>query len=298
MSALSFIRELAPVIERRELLRALDSLQEEYDDTLSPILIDVKDVFSGVKLNSPLYRRLDQSFRRFINFNGTTLDVIIRSLENVGGLFDIVRKEIRSLFSVQIATSALSFQRVQLLEFIEGLAFYIRYGRKILMFITAAEARVINNKATPTRWTAPEQDWVNSNMDQFASLYMTMSLPPSKFKASLAKASDAVVAEDTFDLAVQTLGDGKTDPLNLSGFSPRHNPFTILGKILAEMQHIRYKEAQEEHFGLQMRLQEIRELQETDKANPIYQKQITEYEKRISDFEREIEMCEEKAGLR
>ena len=60
----------------------------------------------------------------------------------------------------------------------------------------------------------------------------------------------------------------------------------------------RYNLAKEEYYGLQLRLQELRDIAAGQGANPVIQKQIRQYEVRISDYEFEMAKTIEKAGLK
>ncbi|AEH03517.1 virion structural protein [Pseudomonas phage PhiPA3] len=295
MSLLTYVRSLAPVIERRDLMNIIDNLELEYEDTLAPILADVREAFGGRPLKSMLARRMDVAMRRNVNFSGSVVDVIINSLTNVKSAFEFLRRETRALFSVQFTNSNLTFDRANLLKFVEALAFYVRYGRKFLLYVVGQEAATVG-KATISRWTSAENEWIESNMSQFTALFPTMNLPGSELKSRMSRASSATIDDSTFQLA-QGLGAAKTDPLNLSGFSPRQNPFLIIGKLIAEMQAERYKNAKEEYFGLQLRLQELRELAAGGQANPQLQREIEAYERRASSYEFEIAQIEEKAGI-
>lgn len=295
MSILNYVQQLAPVMERRQLLNVLDQLQTEYDDTLAPLITDVREVFSNVELKSNLAKRMEQILRRNINFNQPALLLMLGSMENIRGNFEVIRKEIRSLFSIQFTNSNLTFDRANLLKFVEGLAFYIRFSRKYLLFLVAKEAAV-HGKATRSNWTSAENDWIDSNMEQFAGLYPAMVLPPQALKQKLNSASSATVDEATFQVAQQSLGLSKTDPLMMAGFSPRQNPFLILGKMIAELQVERYHAAQEEYYGLQLRLEELRQLLANEPTSPVLQKQIEAYERRISSYEYEINKIQERAG--
>lgn len=296
MSILNYVQSLAPVMERRELLNVLDQLQLEYNDTVAPIVADIREAFQGRQLKSNIAKRMEITMRRGINFNSPAIDLVLNSLDNVRGNFEVIRKEIRSLFSIQFTNSNLTFDRANMLKFIEGLAFYIRYGRKYMLFLISQESALVG-KSTRSNWTPIENEWIDTNMEQFAALYPAMILQGQALKQKLNGASNASVNEATYQVAQQTLGLSKTDPLNISGFSPRSNPFLILGKLIAEMQAERYQVAQEEYYALQLRLEELRALQTEKPTSPILQKQIGDYERRISSYEFEISKIEERAGL-
>lgn len=296
MSILSFIESLPAVMERRNVMNVIDQLKMEYDDTIAPFLDDVRAAFQSVEMKSMLAKRMDTVTRRYVSFNGNSFGLILNNLSNIRGVFDIIEKDVKSAFSVQFTNTNMSFERANVLKFIDALAFYIRYARKYMLFVIAQESMAIG-KATPPKWSPAESEWIDTNMDQFAGLYVTMSLPPDQFKARIQKASNAIVDPGTFQIAQQQLGVQKTDPLEMDGFSARINPFLFLGKLMAEMQVKRYHEAKEEFYGLQLRLQELKDIAAGEPANPVVQKQIQAYEKRISEYEFEIHRIEEKAGL-
>lgn len=297
MNILAFVQSLPNVTERRDLIKLLDQIATEYDDTVGPIVSDLTEAFKDVPLKSNLAKRMDGVMRRYVNYTGSSLNIILGTLINVRSCFEIIRKDIRSVFSVSFTNTNLSFDKANILKFIDALAFFIRYARKYMLFLVAAECSALG-KATPPKWTAAESEWIDSNMDQFAGLYVAMSTPPATFKAKLNQASNAMVEEATFQVAQQTLGAGKTDPLEMAGFSPRQNIFMLAGRFIAEMQVERYRLAQDEYYGLQLRLQELRDIQSGQGSNPKIQQQIQQYEKRISDYEFEMSRIEEKAGLK
>lgn len=296
MSLLSFVQSLPNVLERRQVMNVVDQLKLEYDDTISPILDDVRETYQGKQLKSILNKRMDTVTRRFVSFNGDSLTLILNNLTNIRGYFELLERDVKSAFSVQFTNTNMSFERANVLRFIEALAFYIRYARKYLLFLTAQESATIG-KSTAGKWSAAEIEWVDSHMVTFAELYQTMAIQPNEFKARIQRTSNAVIDESTYQVAMQSLGAQKTDPFQMDGFSPRQNPFMMLGKFLAEMQVTRYNEAKEEFYGLQLRLQELRDLSDGQPANPKVQKLIQDYEKRISEYEYELKQIEEKAGL-
>lgn len=296
MSILSFIESLPAVMERRQVMAVVEQLKMEYDDTIAPFIDDVRLAFNQVTMKSMIAKRMDTVTRRYVSFNGNSFNLILNNLTNLRNRFDIIEKDVKSAFSVQFTNTNMSFERANVLKFIEAVAFYIRYGRKFIMFTIAQEAMAAG-KATPPKWTPAESEWIDTNMDQFAGLFVTMSLPANEFKSRLQKASHATVDPSTFQLAQQSLGAQKTDPLEMDGFSPRQNPLMMVGKFLAEMQVSRYHEAKEEFYGLQLRLQELNDIIAGEPANPVIQKQIQAYEKRISEYVYELNMIEEKAGL-
>ena len=296
MSLLSFIQSLPAVLERRQVMNAVDQLKLEYDDTISPILDDVRETFQGKPMKSTLNKRMDTITRRFVSFSGDSLPLILNNLTNIRGYFELLERDVKSAFSVQFTNTNMSFERANVLKFIEALAFYLRYARKYLLFLVGQESAALG-KATAGKWSAAEIEWIDDYMAEFAGLYQTMAIQPNDFKARVQRSSNAIIEESTYQVAMQSLGAQKTDPFQMDGFSPRQNVFMLIGKFFAEMQVTRYNEAKEEFYGLQLRLQELRDLQAGQPANPKVQQLIQSYEKRISEYEYELRQIEEKAGI-
>lgn len=296
MNILGYVKELAPVMERRELLKQLEQLQIEYDDTISPVLMELEEVFSQMSLKSVLNRKIQMAFSKRYNGNKPAVLSLLSSIKVVRGNFDTLKAETKSLFAIQFTNVNLSFSRASLLKYIEAVAFYLRYTRKMALFLVAQEAALLG-KATRQRWSSAETDWVESNIDQYVELYLSMSVTPQQLKQNIRQASEAIVNDETYQVAEQSLGQERIDPLKLDNFSPRHNPFLILGRILAEYQVERYLLSQQELYGLQLRLEELRVLLQGDPTSPTIQKQIEAYENRISDYEFEIAKLEERAQL-
>lgn len=296
MNILGYVKELAPVMERRELLKQLEQLQIEYDDTISPVLMELEEVFSQMSLKSVLNRKIQMAFSKRYNGNKPAVLSLLSSIKVVRGNFDTLKAETKSLFAIQFTNVNLSFNRASLLKYIEAVAFYLRYTRKMALFLVAQEAALLG-KATRQRWSSAETDWVESNINQYVELYLSMSVTPQQLKQNIRQASEAIVNDETYQVAEQSLGQERIDPLKLDNFSPRHNPFLILGRLLAEYQVERYLLSQQELYGLQLRLEELRVLLQGDPTSPTIQKQIEAYENRISDYEFEIAKLEERAQL-
>lgn len=294
MRLLEYVSSLAPFKERKDLLNQIAGLEEEYDTTLGPILPEVRELMLTIDVKSQIGKKYIDTMARTVNYRGNFLELFFRSLENARSSLATVVLEIRRLFAFQFTNTNLTIQRANILKFVDALNFYIRWGRKFMLFLIAQESQA-RGRATSTTWSPAESEWIQSNMDQFVGLYPAMILNPAELKAKLNQASDAEINPETFDLATRSLGDAKIDPLRMSGFSPQQNPFLMLGKRIAEARVARYKAAEEEFKALQHRLLELRELLAGNPTSPVLQKQIKMYEDRLSEFEFELASIENMA---
>lgn len=294
MRLLEYVGSLAPFKERKDLLNQLSELEEEYDSTVAPLLPEVREILLEMPTKSQLGQKYAAAMQRSVNFRGNFLELFFKSMENARGSLTVVYNEIRRLFGFQFTNTNLTIQRANLLKFVDALSFYIRWGRKFILFLITQESQALG-RATSSNWSPAELDWVQSNMDQFVGLYPAMILTPNELKQKIAQASDAEINPETYDLATRTLGDAKMDPLRMSGFSPQDNPLLSLGKFMAEWRVARYKAAQEEHNAIQHRILELRELLAGNPTSPVLQRQIKMYEERLSEYEFDMAATENMA---
>lgn len=294
MRLLEYVGSLAPFKERKDLLNQIADLEDEYDSTVAPLLSEVRDLILSIEVKSQLGQKYIGSMQRSVNYRGNFLELFFKSMETVRGNLGLVVQEIRRLFAFQFTNTNLTINRANILKYVDALSFYIRWGRKFMLFLVTQECQA-RGKSAPSHWSPAETDWVQSNMDQFIGLYPAMILNPNELKQKFAQASDAEINAETYDLATRSLGDAKMDPLRMSGFSPQRNPFLTLGKIIVEWRIARYKAAQEEYHALQHRLLELRAQLQGDPASPVLQRQIKMYEERLSEYEFDINSIEESA---
>ncbi|QBJ02628.1 virion structural protein [Pseudomonas phage Psa21] len=293
-SLLEYVGSLAPFKERKDLLNQLADLEEEYDTTIAPLLSEVRDLILSLEVKSQIGQKYNSTMQRAVNFRGNYLELFFKSMESVRGNLGLIVQEIRRLFAFQFTNSNLTINRANILKYVDALNFYIRWGRKFMLFLVTQESQA-RGRATSSSWSPAEVDWVQSNLDQFVGLYPAMILNPSELKQKFSQASDAEINAETYDLAVRSLGDSKIDPCRLSGFSPQNNPFLTLGKYVAEWKVARYKASKEEFNALQHRLLELREQLKGQPTSVILQKQIKMYEDRLSEYEYDINATEAKA---
>lgn len=289
---LSYIKQLAPVYERRDLLAALNQIQEEHSTTVTPILDQVTELLVSRELKTPIAAAYAKTLSRTVNFGRRNpLELLVGSLEQLQKNYPFLEKEVRRLFSIQITTASITYDRVSLLRYIESAAFYLRYARKLLLNILAEEAAL--KGGTPPTWSKEDKRWLIDNMPVFAGLYEAIDKPESQLKSVMSQASSAEVDEETVGVAAQTLGIKGTDPLKLGLWSPQRNPLLSAGKWMAELQVKRNKAAREELYALQQRLQELREIENEGRVKPNLQKFIQVTEDRIKKLDFQVSRFEE-----
>lgn len=289
---LSYIKSLAPIYERRDLLAALNQIQEEHSATVTPITEDVRELLGSRQLRSPMANQYAKLLSRQVNFgNKNPITLIVESLDQLQKNYPFLEKEVRRLFSIQFTTTAVTYERVNILRYIESIAFYLRYSRKFLLIVLAEEVQT--NGGTPANWSKASRQWLADNLDAYVGLFNAINRTDSQLKQAFSTISSAEVEEETLDLATKNLGLKGTDPLRLGLFSPQRNIFFAMGKYIAEMQVKRYKAAKDELYALQQRMQELREIEKSGQVKPNLQKFIQVTEERIEKLDFQINSFEE-----
>lgn len=290
---IEYVRALNPVTERREVMSALAQLEEELNNYTLPIVKEVQEVFAGKSLKSPFVGQLTRELSKRIRFQGNPIDMVAGSLEQLQLNLRFLEAEAKRLFSVQFTRDNLTYKRMSFLRYVEAAHFYNQYTRKLLLRVVAEEALAVGS-ATPMSWAKAEKAWLDEGLVEYALLYPAIARKEADLKAALSSASDAVVDETTIDTAERSIGYAGLDPLNLRNFSPtKRNPFFSMGKALAEYKVKRYQNAKEEFYALQMRIQELREIQAEGRTDPKLQKLIQHTEQRIEQLDYKIAKIEE-----
>ncbi|MNF40541.1 hypothetical protein D3C87_1092480 [compost metagenome] len=292
-SIIEYLKSLVPSSERREMLSVLAGLRDEHNDTLMPVVNEVRELLTDHQFKSMLYKNFEIRLRRHVQFNQPAIGLVIKAIENLQSVFPFLEKEIQSNFGPQIATASLTYDSVNVLRYLDSVAFYIRYARKFLLKVVADEAAALGG--TKPDWVRGELEYLDQNLDNFAGLLTAMLKSEGELRQVFRKVSTAMVDEATSDLALKSLGNDKIDPMKLANFSPQKNWLLSLGKALAEWQVNRYRAGKEDLAALQMRLQEMRELQASGKASPAVQKAIGRLEERIGKLDAKLNEIEEEA---
>jgi len=296
MNVIDYVRRLSPTYERKEVMGVLKQLREELRDYTLPVAKDAQEAFMDHTFKSAYSRELTQALRKRVMFQGSPIDLLTISLERLDGNLDILEKEVKRLFSFQFSTANITYNRVALLRYIESALFYTKYFRKLLLRLVAEEAIALGS-AAPLRWAKAERMWLDDNLKVFVELYPAIGKDSKDLLKTFQQTSSAEVDEETFETAQKALGT-KLDPMKLHGLSAtRFNPIFSIGKALAELKVKRYQAAKEEHQALQLRLQELREIQDGGNTSPKLQNLIHHTENRIEQLDYNISKIEEENQL-
>jgi hypothetical protein len=300
MKIFQYTKRLPAVFERREVLSVLYQVREGLQGGGLENVRLIASVLNYRPFASDYGNAIAKAFDRHVRYDGSPVQLILESLEHLEGHLNTAEKEIKRKFGMQITNRTVTFDRAALLRFVEAAEFYADYSFKLLHFLLYSENAAKGN-AAPNGFSKGQVSWLQENQADYIRLYRVMSLTVNEFQKVLSGISSAEVSEDTYDVAVKSLGRAGTDPAELFGaVGLEHsatirlrNPIYALGRVAAERQVKKHKERKETLEALQLRLQEWRELNDTGKASPRLQKLIDHTEKRIEKLDYQILKFEE-----
>lgn len=170
------------------------------------------------------------------------------------------------------------------------LEFFVRYSRMLLLRLVGEEQRTRRfANATPPDWSRGQKETLAERRDDFLIVLKELHQHQRDFDKVLKNVSDAVISPDTYQLAEKSQSEDKLAPFRTRNFSVSNNPFFLFGKWLSEVQVKLFWSAKEERQALQLRLQELRELEEDGKASPKLQQHIRYTESRIEELNYRIQ---------
>lgn len=299
MSLTSFVRSLEPIYERRQIRDAIANVRTELEDFTQPVLTDFAEFYRNRLVRSDTAKLFKRKLTGSVSYRDSQWAAVLQeTLDTLRKDLNVVDDIVRSDFSGTVASSDISFNRANVLRFIELSGFYVRYARKLILAIIGEESRFVA-RATPFHISQGEAEIVTLGMDSFVRFTAMVLRSKQNFGQVMRSISDASMTTNELEVVTSALGIAKTDPFSLSSYNKQFNPLLSLGKAFAEWQVKKFQAAKEERTSLQLRLQELRELEQESggEPNPKLQQFIVHTEKRIEGLDYSIGKFEEETRL-
>lgn len=298
MKPLDFAVSLLTGFSKNRVITDARNTHEELKEITAPAYEHALKIFGRRKLVSPQLIRLQDGFDAAHPRPAENMIVSIEKgmkeiVKNVKELEDVVQKT----FNEEIAGTALSYRKANLLQLLEAYSFVSRYARKLLNFAYIAETAALEAKAegqpvdTEVAKIGEEilpadLDWLKQNMGYFAQLFLVCS-GQSKHKdvvKAIEEIPDVEIVSGNHETLAATLGPDKIDPFRM-GFIPVWlNPFYHIGMAITEWQVARYNAAEEELRMLQLRKLKLEKRLE-GKSDAKLEQQLSYMTKRVNDLE-------------
>jgi len=268
MKIQKFLSLMLPTFERSRLTEELSVLRAEVDEITLPPYLSVKEHYGRSKLHAKQCQNYDREFAKKISpklANANYLYAVSTVLEGLGERLDTIEKMVNKAFAQDVGSSAISFTRANLIQYLEVASFASRYARRLLLWTLSEEqAEGKTGFTLPKAMSKAEERWVWDNRDNFAQACRILYIPSRQLESSFAAIPDMTVTADEVPMVEQTLGATKTDPLGFGLIPVRLNPIYYVRMAVAEWQVNRYKAALEEKRALEYRLLALKEEREPD----------------------------------
>lgn len=296
MSIGKYIGSLLPTFDRGRVEEDLRVLKEELSQTTIPPYEAGAEYFAREGFVSKECKEYDTTFGKRVDverrlqgiYPVTIYAVLQRTLETA----NMLESHVDKYFGRDISAGGMTYARANMLRLIEVSYFVSRYARKLLLWTYDNEKRALGNPVG-NPFTMAEEAWLHENRTGFFYAMRVLGRPTNEIKGALSNIPDMVVVPEEIEVAEQTVGVQKLDPLRMGLIPIKLNPIYHVRLAIAEFQVARYKAGQEEKRALEYRLLALREIREDGDADARLQQQIEYTENRVKKLNHKLAKMEE-----
>lgn len=290
-----YVSSLLPSFEKSRIEEDIRVLKEELTDNTLPPYQASSEHFKSGSFHSKETKQFDQMFSKSVkierSFQGLYPVTIFHILSNSLETLNLLEGQLDKYFGRDVASGAMTYSRANFLRLIELIGFTSKYSRRLLLW-TYNEEKKAHGRTIGQPFTKAEYDWLFNNRHAFLTGMNILAKKPKELLGVLANIPDMIVVPEETDVAEQTVGSQKLDPLKMGIIPIVLNPVYHIGMAIAEFQVARYKAGVEERRSLEYRLLALKEL--TDgKEDARLEQQIEYTENRIKKLNHKLAKMEE-----
>lgn len=266
-SILKFFASLLPSFERSQIQEDIEQLRKDVNDNLVPAFRAAARDMSGKGFKSALLNKFNAVYCYAFPQakRGGFVEGILHFYAPVEANLAVIEEYVLELFAKDVTKEALTYRKVNIIQYLEMLRFVNRYsGRLLLRFLTAETGAVLGKgDQYDAALTPMELRWLNENQNAYIAAMKALNHQPAQLRAVLESIPDIVVIPERSEIVRQTVGADKLDPLKfgLINFALNANihPLYHLRMVVAEQQVANYKRMLEEKRVLELRLLALKE---------------------------------------
>ena len=298
MDIAKFVNSLLPNIKKRSVMEDIRSIRDSVGEHTLPPYETAAQHFDNVGFASRQVKDFDREFLSQVDtrMRGNSIRLIYEALRYSQDHIDILENLAEREYNEEIASTALSYRKANLLQTVQSLSFMATYARSLLNWILAEEAYATD---TPGSLPAdkmikqPELEMLNAKKHAFYHTVTIFLQTAKELKKTILAIPDMLVNDESYAVAGKTLGLNKIDPMKFSLASVKLNPIYHVSMVVAEWQASRYKVAKEEQQMLELRLlQMTSENRET--PNTKLEQNIEHTQDRLNKLKFKLKRLEEK----
>lgn len=293
-----YISSLLPSFSKTRMMEDLNIMREELKTTTIPPYKSVVAAYGKRKFASVDIQAFEKQFENSVNtkFRGNFLSIILQTLERMDDNMETMEKLVNAYYADDVMRDAMTFLKVNLIQYMETMSFTMRYSRRLLVWIVSAEITAVDKESNEAPAMSPaELEWLNAHRQNFFAGLTIMSGEKAELEKRFKEVPDIVATKENIPMIEKTVGVLKTDPFNFGLIPVFLNPIYHVRMAIAEWQVNRYKAAQEEKKMLEFKLMHLKDL-DAGKKNPKLQEQIEYTEQRLAKLNYKLAQQEESYG--
>lgn len=289
MKILDFVKNLAPMFKKRDLVDQLRVSLAELRETTIPAYKDVTQDFAAWKFTSSEVNRIIPTFNQIVKKRkGNLLVSITATLENMSVIGDKLMPTLEKEFEETMVGQALTYSQAQRLQLVQAIDFTNRYARKLVNYIIVAEtAKYDLGNTIEKRLTKAQKLEVETYFTNFCMLLNAFNSSPADILALFDRVPNILVTPENHLNVEATMGRVKLDPLNFNFISASWNPFYLIGLLRNSWQAARYEEAKADLEMIRLRILNLKALHGGN-PDPVIQREIEYNEERVQKLEAKI----------
>lgn len=276
MEIKKYVESLRGVINKSDVLSALDSVVQDLGTKVQPLVDTSAAAFGTIKLKSPEVISYEDRYRGTMKLgrNDNVFADVQRRLQQVSKNMTVLRTLIERNLPESVSSSAIDYRSAVLLQLVDNASFMMRFIRRFIetSVIYETEQYGIYDDYAKNNINRGEVAWVTNRLPFFIITLEALSTDSKEFEKKYDAIPNVRVDADAAS-DIPLFGRDKMDPFKL-GFIPLAiNPFFRIGRMVVEFQAWRYKEAQEDLMRIQKRIMLLEEAH-SGKSNPKIEKEI------------------------
>lgn len=300
MSILNYISSLLPTFKKDRVMEEAGITLEELENVCIPAYAEAAKAGGVLKIKSKEVQEFTNIFMRIVNkpskaggLIGNIQERLLVVRDNLKLIQDKMDTELQDV----IVAEGISVLKANILQALEGIYFISKFSIKLLNTIYVFEtAERSENKDQYLKDNIIPMDieYIKRRLPDFCFVLSGLSKPAKEMEKLLANMPDISVRSDNFAAIGATLDREKVDAFALKDFVRGFagNPIFHIGMMVAEWQANRYKKRAETKKVLELRLLNLKELNEGHNDAKI-EREIQYIQNRIDDIEYKMAKMEE-----
>lgn len=292
-----FLNSLLPTFKRSRVVTDVLRTREEIE-ALIPLYKEAAQVFSRGDFKTKEVTDKIAVFSKVVGGREASnpivhiykhLPVISENLRRVSELVDVVLTE-------NVASTGMTYRQAVLLRYVDGAFLAAKYIRLFLLLTTAFESAQYKENSIDPNESIPkaDRDWLEKNCLDFSRAYLAVTGEPSQTTQKIEDVPDIDISSSNTSFVASAHGN-KVDPFRMGFIATNANPIYFVRMAIAEWEHKRYQASKNEVALLELRLMQMRKLQQKQPDARLEQ-QIVYMENRVQKLHAEISDVERNYG--